>query len=65
MTENIYGEYGDAIAYLKDKADGGRQRREDDSRAVDTLLELSKQKPQQQPETDNPLVNEMLRQVRR
>lgn len=65
MTDNIHGPYADAIAHLKDVADGGKAKRAAEQDAVNQLLALSKQGPKQDPETSNPLVNEVLKQVRR
>lgn len=64
-TENIHGPYAAAIAHLKDVADVGKAKREAETKAVDHLLSLNGQKPQQAPEHENPLVAQMLKNVRR
>ena len=57
--------YENTIAQLRDIADNGARKREEEKNAVDRLLELSHQRPKDEPETDNPLVNMVLRNVRR
>ncbi|QIN83692.1 hypothetical protein GBA63_14425 [Rubrobacter tropicus] len=65
MTEKLHGSYEKAIAELKDVADGGARKRAEEKNAINHLLSLNGTKPRAEPETTNPLVNMVLRQVRR